>query len=214
MMAAASDLRHYSEHELPTLLVSILASGPWLDEVAGRSYAHDNGFIKIVLEDDPEEDRSLRLHIWPAEAEPETNIHNHRWDFSSLVISGELEFEEFVVDEAGQIEADGYGYLPTPGLEYELQPTGPAHLRSASVGSRRSGEVYEMIAETLHRTWGKHGTRTVTLLQQGTRRRQHADVYVTDSEGIGGEVVNEALEPDQLRSELEAVLTELNAAHS
>jgi len=56
------------------------------------SYTHDNGFDKMVLFQDSETKMKMRLHIWhPIIVEGikrvRQNVHNHRWDFSSVVLT-------------------------------------------------------------------------------------------------------------------------------
>jgi hypothetical protein len=73
-----------------------------LDSVNG--YYHPAGFIKIVLYKG-EKGEQMRFHFWgkggKKAIQQEFNdgwepLHNHRWNFSSKVISGELEMREFM----------------------------------------------------------------------------------------------------------------------
>lgn len=168
---------------------------------------HDNGFAKIVLRQaDCEDGRSLRLHIWPAGEGTGGNVHSHRWDFTSLVIEGSLCFEEFEFDANEGLLALHYKYARPGGLEYELQPQGEVLLRRTCNGSRLRGEVYEMSAETLHRTWGAPGERTITLVWQGRHRIGAADVCVVDGGEPATRVSNRELAPSQVRQLLAAAL--------
>jgi len=51
-------------------------------------YVHSNGFRKILLRSFDDGSR-LRLHLWEDTAEQ--NIHDHRWGFTSLVLTGGIE---------------------------------------------------------------------------------------------------------------------------
>jgi hypothetical protein len=189
------------------MLSRLLESPRDLAEVAARSYAHDNGFVKLVLVSGREGQQALRMHVWPAASRDEGNIHNHCWDFTSVVVKGQLDFQEFVVDEAGPIEAFHYAYDPSSDFEYALRPFGSVPLKPAAAGCRRVGELYKMSAETLHRTWGGSVTGTVTLLVQGAHRRAHADVYVTRVGGVPTESHNRPLTEAEIRRLIEDVLT-------
>src|SRR5688572_21463814 len=75
---------------LRDLIGAILGDPIQLEQVASRSYVHANGFDKLVLLGSCAPIYKLRLHIWwPGRSEPELdNVHNHRWDFSSSVVTG------------------------------------------------------------------------------------------------------------------------------
>lgn len=205
-MAYTDDLLGFTCAGLRPLLTRLIASPEELGRVASRSYAHDNGFTKIVLVSGRESGNALRMHVWPGGSADEGNIHNHCWDFRSVVLSGQLEFEEFSVDRDGPVSAVHYAYAPSTDFEYELRPFGTTGLRSTTRGSRRVGELYDMSAETLHRTWGCAATTTVTLLAQGKHRRRHADVFVTRPGGVPTEARNVPLTSEDVRSLIAGVL--------
>lgn len=200
-----SNLVRFAAAELPARLRRLLQSPEELAAVAARSYVHDNGFVKIVLESGEDGDGALRLHIWPSEGEDDGNIHNHCWDFTSVVLTGTLEYEEFVNDDAGALLAEHFAYAPANDFNYELRSRGTQRLRCTRSGVRDAGDAYEMSGETLHRTRGRHGTTTVTLLAQGPHRREYADVYVTRP-GVPTRVHNTPLTANTLRTQLEAVM--------
>ena len=209
-MDHTSEPERLASTELRPLLIDLLRSPPALAAVARRSYVHDNGFTKVVLHRRQADESALRLHVWPAGVGHEGNIHNHCWDFTSVVLAGQLEFEEFVIDRTGPVPATRYAYASSNNFAYELRPFGVCHLRSAGSGVRRKGETYDMWAETLHRTWGAAATTTITLLAQGVRRRAHADVYVTRTDGVPTAVENSPLAPSDLRDLLEKITSSLH----
>ncbi len=170
--------------------------------MADRSYVHDNGFLKIVLIPSGPGTRTLRLHIWPDGGWEDTNIHNHCWPFTSLVLVGQLEFEEYKVDAGGDVEAVHYAYIPSGDLDYDLKPQGTALLKRTRVGARRSGELYDMYPRVLHRTGATRGRLTATLLMQGDRVSDRAEVYVTRRGNLRALQHNEPLKPVELREHL------------
>jgi hypothetical protein len=55
----------------------------------GSSMNHENGFIKLGLYKSENTGVQIRLHIWP-EGHQDSTKHNHRWDFISLCLKGDL----------------------------------------------------------------------------------------------------------------------------
>ena len=212
-MPDASKLAVFARAELGTMLDALLDSPAALRDVAQRSYEHDNGFLKIVLHRGGGGGRpALRLHVWPAGHGDGGNVHNHCWNFTSVVLAGELRFEEFAADAGGEVPARHFAYVPTAEFEYELRLVEDTALRRTGAGVRRPGETYLMSAEVLHRTWGSQAERTITLLTQGERRRAHADVYVTGGSSPTRQMQNEPLASARLADALREVRALLPAS--
>lgn len=213
-MDPSKALIQFALHELPSLLEQMLRSPGTLSEVAARSYTHDNGFTKIVLVRAADGTNALRLHVWiPASSDDSRgNIHNHCWDFSSLVLSGGLEYEEFEEDDDGVIAAKHCLYDPSNDFEYALRALGTKKLRRIKAGIHKAGETYYLPAEKLHRTWRQNAT-TVTLLSQGAHRRKCADVYITSDVSPAAEMKNEPLQPEALRLMIVKIQSLLSATH-
>jgi hypothetical protein len=72
--------------DLGEMLGRIDRSRSLQDEIAGRSYWHPNGFVKLVLEQH-RLDGQLRLHVWPACPATE-DVHGHAWSYASVVVGG------------------------------------------------------------------------------------------------------------------------------
>lgn len=205
-MNARHDLECFARAELPPLLRRILEAREAEAAVAARSYSHDNGFVKIVLTNEPAQSSSLRLHVWPAGRVARSNVHNHCWDFDSLVLAGRLQFEEFVEDHSGPIPAFHYTYSPPSDLRYELNFVGRTALRRTSEGVRAAGASYHMASPDLHRTWACSPATTITLVARGPHSRDLANVYSTQSEPLELEVQNSPIEPRVLRGYLTEVM--------
>lgn len=186
--ANTDDLTQYAQQQLRRCLVDLMRSHDSLARVASRSYQHDNGFIKIVLSEHETGGSALRLHVWePHSSAFRGNIHNHCWNFESYVIAGALCYEEFVLDSEGPILATRYAYDPASTLSYQLVPKGQASLRSTRTGRHEAGLAYRLTSDTLHRTWSDPTVYTATILRQGHRKRDHADVLATDKLTSEGE---------------------------
>jgi hypothetical protein len=123
------------------------------------SYTHDNGFDKLVLFEDNDTKMKMRLHIWhplviPGTKRTRQNVHNHRWDFSSIVLLGhadQLTYRFAKKGEEGE-EFFHYRYYARGSKEhYDLEELGKTEL--VCLGSERfkAGQLYCIDNEVLHR---------------------------------------------------------------
>lgn len=123
------------------------------------SYAHDNGFDKIVLFQDSKTRMKMRLHLWhplvmPNTKRPRQNVHNHRWDFSSAVLVGYADNVSYRFAEPNE---DGeeffhYRYYARGSKEhYEVEERGKTKLVCAGTQRVKQGDVYSVNNEMLHR---------------------------------------------------------------
>jgi hypothetical protein len=160
---------------------SILSKPDELARVAARSYHHANGFDKIILLDQSPH-LILRAHIWwptHKSREPEnSDIHNHFWDFSSVVLHGKLDIEYFVRAESG-LETTQYRYCPDPSGEgrYAMNLIGPCRLRRILVGSIQAGDLYTLSHDVLHRVTEQPMRPCATLVLQGPVITKTNDVH-------------------------------------
>lgn len=51
---------------LEEVIHRILAQDQWISQISARSYIHDNGFVKLVLDQENGPISETRMHIWPA----------------------------------------------------------------------------------------------------------------------------------------------------
>ena len=163
---------HFSQVQLVELLTAILADQATLQAVSARSYQHGNGFLKVVLLD---RGYKLRLHIWFAGQACEENIHDHRWSFSSLVLTGALTSEVWKDHANGQ-----------PFQEYEYhaanqtrapfkKDVGIQTLQLDHMQVNTAGESYVMPKGKLHRIINPGHQVVATMMcsaptEQGTTR--------------------------------------------
>ena len=57
----------------------------------GASHKHHNGFEKLTLYRSKDWGFTVRLHIWwPGEGRQPGTIHNHRWNFTSVLLAGQM----------------------------------------------------------------------------------------------------------------------------
>jgi hypothetical protein len=151
------------------------------DEIAGRSYWHPNGFIKLVLEERAGWGQ-VRLHVWPG-ASGDDDVHDHAWQYESVVVVGdvrEVRYREASDDEVGdEVWRHSYGMTehrrftlrdPVP-VRIVMEPR-PHDFHSGDRSGGAPGHVHRFFAVT---------APTVTLLRVGPILTPFSHVYRTES---------------------------------
>jgi hypothetical protein len=191
-----------------SLLTQIIGNGVQLADVANRSVWHPNGFAKIVLLSRPL--YSLRLHIWRngsgSRDAARENIHNHRWDFSTVLLAGGYCHQEFRPARSGE-EFFAYTYCPASSLgSYSLDPMGTKALRCVFNAHLAQGSRYTISSEVLHRVVPDPGEPTVSLVLEGPHLPSRVEVFATQEVGKIGSVPLTALSPEFLLRHMQGVL--------
>ncbi|MDO7883431.1 hypothetical protein [Antiquaquibacter soli] len=140
---------------------------------------HENGFEKLTLGVDPATGALIRAHFWSrvdSESDAATvgNLHNHRWDFASLVLRGELRIATYVESSAGE---DYYYYRYWPERGDELEFIGVTRLARYAIVSLGAGSEYDEPAEEIHHASPRAGVDTVTVMARSPGQKTFADVY-------------------------------------
>lgn len=169
---------------LSQLLSSFRADASSLAVLASRSYRHRNGFDKIVLAAPSGSPLKLVLHVWLREGlEDSDNIHDHRWDFSSVVVCGALRLEFYDRDTEGRTYSV-MQYRPLPGVgKFEFHSHGSTAVSAHASVTMTVGSTYSWACDRLHRAWGLPGQVTATLLVQGPPTRGSTNVLVYGDNG-------------------------------
>ncbi len=186
--------------------------------VSSRSYRHDNGFdrIEIVSSVDPE--YALRLHVWwGSETSVKERIHGHPWEFASMVIAGELQFEQFIEAPSGKPVSVFYYSRPVAKGVYTLTPAGEAHLKPILRASMPRGTRYGARREMLHRVWTEPGRDTVTLMLHGKGEAYPSRVFGSRDQDhatlLGEHHLRPRLACDHLEANLRRIRGLLGAAN-
>lgn len=163
---------NFSTHQMIELLQCILADQHSLAQISARSYQHGNGFLKVVLLD---HGYKLRLHIWFAGQTCEENIHDHRWSFSSLVLTGALTSEIWSEDQTGQSFQEYQYHAATQQHSPFKVNIGKQSLKLDHVQVNTAGESYVMPKGKLHRIINPGHQLVATMMcsaptEQGTTR--------------------------------------------
>lgn len=194
MADVAEVLRRYALSQLPGDLITVSADGCWLEKVAAQSYRHANGFSKLVLADS--EVGRLRLHIWEPGAASEENIHEHRWHFASVVMTGAIESEIWV--DAFDRDAptfEEFIYEVRAGRA-SRRPVGHTRAACARTAVRQAGDAYYMLPGVMHRITRTNGvTATLVFTTAASRswNRMLAD------KGVHPNVEKHPLQADEVR---------------
>lgn len=206
VMTVVSEL---SEHKnLNRFIAHLLSDSSWLQRVAGLSYYHANNFAKIVLLANQDRDWKLRLHLWRPQSGPTSDkpedIHSHRWDFSTALITGEYLTTEFRPGPG--VEHYRYEYRsPGSGESFTMSPRGQAELTPVLQARLPAGTVYHISRDVLHRVSGTSHQMTATLMIQGPALSNSTDVYSTSP------IVNNAKREIALeRIDIPALISELD----
>ena len=165
--------------QLAATLRPLLFDDHGLEAVAHASYSHANGFDRFVLSS-AASGQKVRLHAWwPDQPRVAEHVHNHAWDFTSVVLSGSLRFELFEWADEGE---EGWHYCSHPPVfdgtqhVYPFTPLGKRHIEARFSGSLNSGSVYRLDHQVLHRVDIATSDPVVTLMVHSPLRRMTSDI--------------------------------------
>ncbi|HFG2119634.1 TPA: hypothetical protein ACGF9M_001737 [Vibrio cholerae] len=193
---------HKSEHNLdnPTspfwMEISKLISEMTLDDLldssidiisnekykSGSSIIHENGFLKSSLYKDSETELQVRLHFWPAGAQ-DTNIHNHRWNFMSFVLNGNMTFTNYnaMPDSNSGVEKHLYEVSDANNaLVKDKKILGTCYLSTHSQYKISKGSYHYCHKDVLHS--GKANKASMTLMITGTPTKPSTQVIYANEE--------------------------------
>lgn len=158
---------------------AIAADTEILQCACADSYLHENGFFKLTLAESVDGRFRVRLHVWDSGAPSHAqNVHNHRFDFVSFVLCGELSNILWTASSNGEPYAH-YSYEPRSGRsDYQLHFHGTVRLGKTSSACWKKGDAYRMPIQALHTVEVSGRALPVTLLvEDRSRLLAHADVF-------------------------------------
>ncbi|GAA2855818.1 hypothetical protein GCM10010517_14050 [Streptosporangium fragile] len=165
---------------LRELIALLRADDALVRSMVERSYKHPNGFDRISLFREPD-GLEARIHLWERGVPSDEGIHNHAWDFSSLVLTGALRFQIL------QQTADGETYdlyrsgMPRGGRfgDYEFTRLGTTSLGVVFDGTVSAGSAYHQHRDAYHRVLvSPEQSMTATIVVRGPVRRGFSHVVV------------------------------------
>lgn len=196
---------HFAQPQLCHLLEQVLQDERTLQQISERSYQHGNGFLKVVLLNNH---YKLRLHIWFAGQSCEENIHDHRWSFSSLILTGQL-CSEIWRDQASGPLLQEYEYTAATSQQaaYKTEK-GLSSLVCDHIQQNSAGESYVMPKGKLHRIVNP-GNHLVASIMCSAPTEQGTTRLIPTHQGIDPNVQPPKVTVMQLRKALQQFLQHL-----
>jgi hypothetical protein len=161
-------------------LQALLTNEDLLRTVHGRSSFHANGFDRLILFRESRCSRTLRLHIFPPEPSGIPDIHNHNWDFGSLLLCGRYT-AEYYAQQAAPAAVPHLHYLAHSGQQgsasYAIEFVDIVPLVLTSRETWSAGGGYVLDRTRLHRVRPNTDTLTASLVIHGPYTKYASDVY-------------------------------------
>lgn len=140
-----------------------LATEDLTRHIAERSFFHPTGAAKVILTDFASELSQLRLHFWIPNLTNMATIHDHKWDFASVLLTGDLIDETYEECETG---IPYHGVLFSDSIHSRIDEITSLGTRALSLVARTqlcSGNSYVRHRDQLHRTQNNSSSTAVTL---------------------------------------------------
>ncbi|MXP68009.1 hypothetical protein [Pantoea sp. Aalb] len=177
------------EKILPQIIQEILSNSNYLTVIASNSYRHVNHFSKIVFINDFNNNHCrLTLHIWkPPFTEKQIKqelIHDHRFSFSSLVISG-IQIHEIFKESSGNIKNkiryQKYKYVPSKTSNiHDCFFEKYVYLDKIGKKIINKNNIYSMKNHFIHRILFPTGNEPIiSFLVRGPRKKKFTHTYNT-----------------------------------
>ena len=198
------------------IIKSVLSNRADLEKIADRSYSHPNGFDKIPLVVPSHEEFKVRLHIWwplePGQSPSKEDIHDHRWDFCSKIITGQLALENWselsgLDNNHRAVTREEYRYHPRGNNEYfSMEHIGCCRLIKTFTSSMHKGSSYSIAYDQLHRATSPSNLLTSTVMIQQAALKTSTRVMVDTPLRKKQRVKSPRFSPEELRARLERYL--------
>ena len=160
------------------LLRHLISNANFMKETAERSYSHALGFKKIVLAEGECGER-VRLHLWDEKGNAcnidNADIHDHYWDFSSLVLEGCLYSRIYEMSETCGSQYYKISHTARPNGDYLLNSDGSVDLKPIGDFIATKGQVHHLKSDELHSIVNKQ--YTITLVLQGPRQTKENTIF-------------------------------------
>ncbi len=145
----------------------------------GRSHFHNNGFEKLSLYKSPIHGFNIRLHIWCGnEIEiPKDTIHNHRWDFISYILCGQISFTNYsVLNNKNNFKEVEYGDTNLDGVKHSLFKRNVG-LEISSQYTLKQYDKHMLAKDVAHSAKPKSGILTATLVISSYAEKETTNSY-------------------------------------
>jgi len=153
----------------------------------GMSYIHPIGFMKLsLLRHDGQRPWRLRLHVWLG-AGRDAFVHNHRWNFASMVVAGELDIYNYVsTGLPGAIDFQMMRVWDADGnSRKKVDALGPGQLSLACSYHVAEGATHSLYFEQPHVIEHRAGPIAATLVITDQPVRDYSYLYAEAAEDAG-----------------------------
>lgn len=205
---ALLNLYNFCQEYAAEALQQILDDNELLASIAEKSTIHSNNFSKIVLAS--ENGWKLRLHIWEdVDYVQEHEPHNHRWDFYSYILCGNIINE--IVEEVN----DNGTFLKCAAHETKIGQTrvydkiGIKSLKVVSEDEIEKDECYRMKSDVIHIAKIQKNTFTATLFLTSPAKEDVSIVYMPDLKEPPSDKVLNPFTVQMLKNKIGNVLANL-----
>ncbi|MBW4704333.1 hypothetical protein [Micromonospora sp. RL09-050-HVF-A] len=209
--SAISILRGLGRPErLSALLTELLDDDSRADAVAARSHPHALGFDKFILATFGEFGQ-LRMHVWwPGRPRMREHVHDHRFDFSSVVVAGRLDCRYYHPARSGAVLTRYRESSRDGESAWRFDLVDVVSVRETLAVQLTPGSSYSMPYDLLHRVEAA-STTTVTLMLQGRLSRDWSSVLVDTTETVPARVGRRTFDTEEMRGRLMALRSHLAA---
>lgn len=123
----------------------------------------------------------LRLHVWDPDfrVQDVSDIHDHPWNFESIVLSGSIENRRYRIRPSDATPTHWQGRIvcgPNP-VEHGAKDIRSVHLEQWCEGIFRPGDTYKMQADELHASIPTPGCVTLIQRTKADKDPERAFVY-------------------------------------
>lgn len=167
-----------SDHEgIRNLIFDLLKT-----EILKFTY-HPLGFIeaKFFTEeyiDDIKTQHEYRLHFWPYTTElgDISSIHNHSYDFNSVILNGQIQNVIYKIDNCSFEHGKLFNVRFTNNIFNLIADKEHYFISDSASTHYKSGDFYSMRKEDYHNNYAK--INTITLVEIPPQKREPASIYV------------------------------------
>jgi hypothetical protein len=164
--------------------VALHRSGATADH--GSSHVHRNGFTKVSLVRDQVSGWNLRLHVWWAPAR-DAQVHDHRWDLASLVLTGSLGAVNYHADDGADYAVARYSDAVAGGGK-SVELVGACALRPAASYTLSAGDTHSLRYDVPHLLDHADVSPAATLVLTGPAHRGFSRALVPSRDAVTGTV--------------------------
>jgi hypothetical protein len=196
-----------SSRLLDDLVAEVLSTNTIRDELALKSYVHDNSFTKITLWEDIPNRLRLRLHWWEAVERDgsSSNIHNHRFNCVSRVLRGRLQNAVWGEEGCGESRSH-YQYYPRAQSEqYHMKYVGQSELNVTSKDIFCAKQLYALDSRVLHTSQCLEADTITLFLEDRSVLHDFADVFSLRYERNDIVVSSPSMQPNALADSLSRI---------